>query len=155
MSPTGQHGGAEAALLEMLAGLSEALPGLAVERGGGLGRARSWIAPARSAWTWRCCRFRPVSPRWGNGGPGRRWSVACALAASCLIAAGAALGYAWRLRRVVASSAPDIVQSNGVKMHLLAAWVAPRAAAVVWHVHDYVGTRAVTSRALRWMARLV
>ena len=87
--------------------------------------------------------------RWGNGGPGASMLRRVSLAGSCLIAAGATLGYAWRLRRVIASRAPDIVQSNGVKMHLLATWVAPRAAAVVWHVHDYVSTRALTSRALR------
>ena len=87
------------------------------------------------------------------------WAAGSSAAAAC----GLRLRASWRrpppsaTRGDCAASSPDglpdIVQSNGVKMHLLATWVAPRAAAVVWHVHDYVGTRAFTSRALRWMAR--
>jgi glycosyltransferase involved in cell wall biosynthesis len=152
LSPTGQYGGAEAALLETLAGLSEVYPDwrlsvVAASDGPFVDRARALgvdVAvlpfPARLAAV-------------GEWGAGASLARRVTLAISCLIAAGVTLGYAWRLRRIVASRAPDIVQSNGVKMHLLATWVAPRAAAVVWHVHDYVGTRALTSRALRWMAR--
>jgi glycosyltransferase involved in cell wall biosynthesis len=54
---------------------------------------------------------------------------------------------------------PDVIHTHGLKMHILAAWAArtgrvardrPR---VVWHVHDYVGTRPATARFLRWSLR--
>jgi hypothetical protein len=86
---------------------------------------------------------------WAAGASNWGW---LRLAAACLGAAGGAIGYWWRLRRVVAEQAPDIVQSNGIKMHLLSIFVAPRGSAVVWHVHDYVSRRPVTARALRVMA---
>lgn len=151
LSPTGQYGGAEAALVELLAGLRERCPdwrlslvaaseGPLVDRARALGVAATVVPfPARLA-------------RVGEWAAGTSARGRVRLAAACLAAAWDALGYMRRLRRVVAEQAPDIVQSNGVKMHLLSAWVAPRSAAVVWHVHDYVSRRAVTSRALRIMA---
>jgi len=151
LSPTGQYGGAEAALFELLAGLRERCPewrlsvvaaseGPLIERVRALGVIVTVLPfPARLARV----------GEWAAGTSGLRQ---LRLAAACLAAAWGALGYLRRLRRVVAEHAPDIVQSNGVKMHLLSAWVAPRGAAVVWHVHDYVSRRAMTSRALRAMA---
>ena len=63
---------------------------------------------------------------------------------------------AWGLRRYarvlagdMAAWRPDVVHANGLKAHVLAAWVAPPRAAVVWHVHDYVGRRRVSSALLR------
>jgi len=41
------------------------------------------------------------------------------------------------------------VHANGLKAHVLAAWASPRSARVVWHVHDYVSTRRVSSVLLR------
>jgi glycosyltransferase involved in cell wall biosynthesis len=38
-------------------------------------------------------------------------------------------------------------------MHLLLALARPRRAALVWHLHDFVGDRALSRRALRWAAR--
>ncbi|HEV3470247.1 MAG TPA: glycosyltransferase family 4 protein [Pyrinomonadaceae bacterium] len=61
--------------------------------------------------------------------------------------------YAWRLRRLLKSLAPDIVHTHGLKTHVLGAWARPAGAAVVWHVHDYAGRRPVMSRLLRLSAR--
>jgi glycosyltransferase involved in cell wall biosynthesis len=148
LSPTGQYGGAEAALFELLAGLRDRCPewrlsvvaaseGPLVERARELGVAVT-VAP-----------FPPRLARVGEWAAGGSLAGRVRLLASCLAAAWAGLGYLRRLRHVVAEQAPDIVQSNGIKMHLLSTWVAPRQSAVVWHVHDYVGRRALTSRALR------
>jgi glycosyltransferase involved in cell wall biosynthesis len=82
------------------------------------------------------------------GSPAARLRFLCSFAA----ATAAAAGYLRRLRRVVRAARPDIVQSNGIKMHLVAPWVAPRDAAVVWHVHDYVSGRHLSPTLLRWMA---
>jgi glycosyltransferase involved in cell wall biosynthesis len=40
-----------------------------------------------------------------------------------------------------------------MKAHVLGAWAAPRGVPVVWHLHDYVGSRPVMARLLRWSAR--
>jgi glycosyltransferase involved in cell wall biosynthesis len=151
LSPTGRYGGAEAALFELLAGLRERCPnwrlsvvaaseGPLVDRVRALGVTATVVPfPARLAQV----------GEWAAGASNWGW---LRLAAACLGAAGGAIGYWWRLRRVVAAQAPDIVQSNGVKMHLLSVFVAPRRSAVVWHVHDYLSQRSVSSRALRALA---
>jgi glycosyltransferase involved in cell wall biosynthesis len=76
-----------------------------------------------------------------------------ALRASAVVAAvpGAAR-YLLRLRRVLARLRPDIVHSNGFKMHLAAAWSRPAGAKVVWHLHDYVSRRSRSAALLRWSA---
>ena len=151
LSPTGQYGGAEAALLELLAGLRERCPdwrlsvvaaseGPLVDRARALGVVTTVVPfPARLAQV-------------GEWAARTSFRDRVRLAASCATAAWGALGYVLRLRRAVADHAPDIVQSNGVKMHLLSSLAAPTGSAVVWHVHDYISGRTVTSRALRVMA---
>jgi glycosyltransferase involved in cell wall biosynthesis len=96
--------------------------------------------------------FPPRLAQVGEWGAGTSLLGRVRLAAACLTAAWGALGYLRRLRRVVTQQKPDVVHSNGVKMHLLSAWVVPRGSAVVWHVHDYISRRTLTSRALRAMA---
>jgi glycosyltransferase involved in cell wall biosynthesis len=61
--------------------------------------------------------------------------------------------YVRRLRAHLSAWSPDIVHANGLKAHVLAAWASPRSARVVWHVHDYVSTRRVSSVLLRRHAR--
>src|SRR5262245_21556507 len=57
--------------------------------------------------------------------------------------------YSRRLRTALRALAPDVVHTHGMKAHLLAAWVAPRRARVIWHLHDYVGQRPRSAPALR------
>ena len=59
------------------------------------------------------------------------------------------LAYVRQIRREIAAFAPDIVHSNGFKMHLLAACARPAHAALIWHFHDYLGSRPVTCRLIR------
>lgn len=63
-------------------------------------------------------------------------------------APGSAL-YLARLRRLLGTMAPDVVHTNGFKMHLLGAWAAPRRARVVWHLHDFVSSRRAMAGLLR------
>jgi glycosyltransferase involved in cell wall biosynthesis len=60
-------------------------------------------------------------------------------------------GFLGRFSQAVAECAPDIIHSHGVKTHVLSAML-PRRPAVVWHLHDYIGTRPVSSRLLRVLA---
>src|SRR5208283_4017850 len=47
---------------------------------------------------------------------------------------------------------PDILHTNGFKMHLLGAWTRPRRTALIWHIHDYVSPRR-SMRRLLWPFR--
>ncbi len=57
--------------------------------------------------------------------------------------------YALRLRRCLAELAPDLVHSNGLKMHLFTRFARPPRTPIVWHVHDFYGLRPVVSRIIR------
>jgi glycosyltransferase involved in cell wall biosynthesis len=59
------------------------------------------------------------------------------------------LAYIRRLRREISDFAPDVMHSNGFKMHLLGACVRPSRAALIWHFHDYLGSRPVTCRLIK------
>ncbi len=61
----------------------------------------------------------------------------------------ATLRYLQELRAVVSSCAPDVLHSNGIKMHLLGALAKPAGSALVWHFHDYPSGRPVTARLVR------
>lgn len=72
-----------------------------------------------------------------------------------LLAAGAgaaAVFYARRLAKLIRRIRPQIIQTNGFKMHVLGAWAAFRQAPVVWHIHDYVSTRPLMRRLLGCLA---
>ncbi|MGH7330580.1 MAG: glycosyltransferase family 4 protein, partial [Polyangiaceae bacterium] len=67
--------------------------------------------------------------------------------------AAALTQYVAKLRREIALFSPEIVQSNGMKMHMLGALARPRNARLVWYVHDFVSERRIASRALRALSR--
>ncbi len=147
LSPTGQVGGAEAALHEMIAGLRDAHPswsldvvlgsdGPLAEKLKALG-ARVDVLP-----------FPPAVARLGD------WSVdgvgtLIALLARCAVAVVPTFLYFRRLRTLLRSRAPAVIHTNGLKMHLLGAWAAPKATPVIWHFHDFAAGRRLASRLLR------
>ena len=65
----------------------------------------------------------------------------------------ATVRYLHDLRAVVSAFKPDVVHSNGIKMHVLGALAKPKDAALVWHFHDYPGGRPVTGRLVRALRR--
>jgi len=69
-------------------------------------------------------------------------------AADAGVAALDALRYRSTLARRIAAFGPDVIHTNGLKMHVLASWAVshPR---VVWHLHDYLGSRPITTKLLR------
>ncbi len=142
LSPGAQLGGAERCLLDTLASLKKAEPRwqlqlLAGEDGPLLACARSLDVTADSV------PFPPALARLGS----HRQSLP-QLAAALLRALPATLSYALRLKRTIARHPPTVIHSNGLKMHLLAAWM-HRHAPVIWHLHDYPGSRGMVTRALQ------
>lgn len=57
-------------------------------------------------------------------------------------------GFYRRFADAVRASDPDVIHSHGIKTHVLSALMTRRAA-VVWHIHDYLGTRSISSRLAR------
>jgi len=151
LSPTGQIGGAEAALHELIAGLRDANPawslgvvvgsdGPLVDKVKALG-ARVDVLP-----------FPPALAKLGDWGVDGIASL-IRLCARCAVALWPTLIYLRRLRRLLRDRGPDVIHTNGLKMHLLGAWAAPRATPVVWHFHDFAAGRRLTSRLLRRSAK--
>lgn len=145
LSASGALGGAERALLELVASLRGAEPSwrlsvVAGEDGPLLERARALGAEGR------VLPFPRALAGLGDAGApaeGRGLRMGMARAAP-----GAAL-YLARLRRMLGGMRPDVVHTNGFKMHLLGAWAAPAGAPVVWHLHDFVSSRRAMARLLR------
>jgi len=58
--------------------------------------------------------------------------------------------YISRFCQLLRAEAPDCLQTNGMKAHVIGAWGAPPDLPVVWHLHDYVGARPLMARLLKW-----
>jgi len=145
LNPSGELGGAETALLEMLAALRAARPnwtlGLVASADGPLVERASRLG-AQSA----SLVFPRSLARLGEWG--RRGSFGARLRLGAAIGGAAAptLQYASRLRHHLNDLKPDIVHTNGLKMHLLGAQCRPAGAKLLWHLHDYPRSRPMTAR---------
>jgi len=155
LSSSGQLGGAENVLVDLLAALLEGrhareLHLVVPEEGPLAARARS-LGVSTTALEFP----RPLARLGdaGAGGPAGFCVSRAALAARLLSAGAGALAYALRLRRVLRDLAPDVVHANGFKMQVLGTWACPPGVPLVWHVHDYASCRPVTARLLRRAAR--
>jgi glycosyltransferase involved in cell wall biosynthesis len=83
-----------------------------------------------------------------EAGQGRGGGLAVRGSAAAL----ATTTYLARLRRLLRAEGPDLIHTNGMKAHVLGAWASPRKVRVVWHLHDYLGSRPVMARLLRGSA---
>jgi glycosyltransferase involved in cell wall biosynthesis len=148
LSPTGQPGGAEVALVELLAGLRELRPGwslslIAASDGPFVTRARALGVEAS------VLPFPIQLARFGDWGLGQGFWSRVAFMLRTVRAAWPLWGYVRRIRRRVRDLAPDVVHTNGLKMHVLGAWAKPARSALLWHLHDYAGRRPLAARLLR------
>lgn len=57
--------------------------------------------------------------------------------------------YIAQLNTVFSKARPDIIHSNGLKMHILGAATKPRYSRMIWHFHDYISTRPIIKNLLR------
>lgn len=157
LSPAAQGGGAEAALLELLLALREARPSwslhvVAAEDGPMLSKARASGVSAELLLFPQTLRAFGENRRQSPAGTGTAGSMdisskARRLAGWCQAGTGMLL-YSWKLRARLHQVKPDIVHSNGMKMHLLSA-LAKGDTPLVWHLHDYLSARPTMKPVLR------
>jgi glycosyltransferase involved in cell wall biosynthesis len=143
LNPCGRLGGAETSLRELLASVRAAEPEwelwLVLGEDGPLADQAREIGVKVIV-----LEFPPALARLGDAGS-RFWATL----ASLLKAVWATSLYSRRLARTIRLIAPEIIHTNGFKMHLLGAWVRSRHTPLVWHIHDYVQSRRLVSRLLR------
>jgi len=151
LNPSGQLGGADRILLDALASLREAEPtwdlqlvtsaeGPLVSRASALGVGTTVVA------------FPPALARLGDaatGDPFDRQISQLALLGRLVTANTAVVSYLLRLRKELRRLQPDVLHTNGFKMHILGLWARPAGVPVVWHIHDFVSARRVMSRVMR------
>ena len=157
LSATGAIGGAERSLLDILASVQQTTPDwrLSVVTGAD----GNLVAEARALGAGvTVIPYGAALARLGESGRSGARLGAAALAGRLARSARPAVQYIVELRRVIEELGPDVIHTHGLKMHILAAWASRSPAQrarprVVWHVHDYVGTRRATARFLRWSLR--
>jgi len=155
LSPSGKLGGAERSLLDVLASLRAARPDwslrLITASDGPLAfRAAALGVPSTVV------PFPESLARLGDagaGGPAGNRIGRLALLRRCSSAATAVAPYTVRLFRALRDAAPDLLHTNGFKMHVLGLWARQRGVPVLWHIRDHVVARPVMARLLRSHAR--
>lgn len=155
LSPAANSGGAERALLDLMASVAAERPQwrlelIAAADGDLIREAREMNV------TVSIIRFpRPLAAIGdaGAGGPAGNHAHTLTVAGRLAVAAPAIAGYARALGRAIAERAPNVIHTNGFKMHVLGVWAAPRATPVIWHLHDYVRARPMMSWLLRAQVR--
>lgn len=147
LSPTGQLGGAETALLEFLAAIRRVEPSWVLQ----IVAASAGPLAARAASLGIPTTVMPfpdgiahLGERGAADGRDSYWRLGVDIGR----AAAAVATYIARLRELIREFDPDLVHTNGLKMHLLGAWSCGDTP-LVWHLHDYLGSRALSRRLLR------
>jgi glycosyltransferase involved in cell wall biosynthesis len=151
LNPSSQLGGAERMLFDILSSLRQREPDwdlhLVVSDYGPLVSRVRDLDIATTVVT-----FPPGLAGLGDaalrGSPGDR-TTRLDLMRRLLAASPETVRYVSKLRAALTSIAPDVIHTNGFKMHILGAWSKPKDTPVVWHIHDYVSSRPVMSRMLR------
>jgi glycosyltransferase involved in cell wall biosynthesis len=150
LSPLSALGGAERALLDVMAAVRESNPGwdlhlISGSQGALVSRSRALGVHSVVA------KFPPSLARAGDagaGGPAGNGVGRLALLRGLCRAGLAVSAYVKDLRCLIKRIAPDVIHANGFKMHILAAWARPAGVPILWHVHDYVSSRPVMARLL-------
>src|SRR5258705_10596278 len=151
LSPSGQMGGAEAALLDILASLREAEPDWKLELI--ISADGPVAAKARALGVLTTVLPFPDSlARLGDagaGGPAGDNLSRFRLLRQLILRSPDSAAYVRQLRRILRERAPDAIHSNGFKMHVLGALAKPRGVPLIWHLHDYVHLRPFMALLLR------
>ena len=147
LSPSGELGGAETALLDLMAAVRLARPSwtlsLVASAPGPLHERASTLGISSIS-----LPFPDSLARLGEWANRRSRLGGLSFAACAARASVPSMRYGGMLKRHLHELRPDVVHTNGVKMHLLGALCRPSGARVVWHLHDYPGARPLTALAL-------
>jgi glycosyltransferase involved in cell wall biosynthesis len=146
LNPSGQLGGAETSLLEILASLRHAQPAWTLH----LLMAAEGPLTARVAALGVSTTVLPFPPSVARLGESSGASAGHRSRFLWQVARSAApiAAYLGRIRAAIREFAPDVLHTNGLKMHLLGART-DRAPKLVWHLHDYLSSRPISARLLR------
>ena len=154
LNPVGVLGGAERVLLDLFEPLQRVDPGIDLVLVTGTDGPLVARAAALGVIT-EVVAMPPSLTHLGEHGFNFRNAGAVIRAlASAAEGGGEAAVYLGRIARAIRRFEPSLIHSNGIKTHLLSALFAPRNVPIVWHLHDFVGDRALASHALRATARL-
>jgi glycosyltransferase involved in cell wall biosynthesis len=146
LASSGELGGAELVILDVLAGLREARP--------------PWelmlIVPAPGPLRDRAIALGipVVVLDWGRGierlgdALAGRWDVVRVVLRMSL-AVPAAFAYIARMMRALRAAQPSVLHAHGFKMHIVAMLARSPQVPLVLHLHDYIGRRPLVSRLLR------
>ncbi|MBV8381297.1 MAG: glycosyltransferase family 4 protein [Planctomycetaceae bacterium] len=153
LSPVGVVGGAERVLLAAIRGARERLPaarlGVVLLADGPLRAEAERLGAAVTVVPLPACLARLGDTR--LRGRGRAHTLA-RVGWFALGAAPAAVGFVRRLQAALHRPAPDLIHSNGLKAHALAALARPRGVPVLWHLHDFLSHHPVMAPLLRRLA---
>lgn len=147
LSVSAEMGGSELSLVELVRGLRRLAPRVepvvVVPREG---RLAARIVEAGGS-----VRVLPMpAPLASFGEWSMRGPSAIARGSGALLNAAGALGpYRRALSTLLDEIAPDIIHTNGFKLHVIGSRAAPSGVPVVWHVHEYVSHRPLSRRLLR------
>ncbi len=147
LSASGQLGGAETSLIELLRAVRTARPGWTMQLIlGADGPLRTQVEGLGVAT--RVVEFPAHLAKTGDSGLGGSLNGLCRAGSAVL----AAVGYRTALRKAVAEFQPSLIHATGFKMQILAARCNATRAPLIWHIHDYVGRRRLMSKLMRWHA---
>lgn len=151
MNPSAQLGGAERSLLDIIASIRAARPEwpihLIASGEGPLGAKATQLGA-----TVHVLPFPKAIALLGDAGvhgPAGDRVLRRTLFLQIGLAAPAVLRYVHSMRRILREIQPDLIHTNGFKMHIVGSWARPEGVPVVWHIHDYVSVRPVMSRLMR------
>ena len=145
LTVSSEMGGSERSLVELLRGAAPPPAGLDVRRRPAAGRPAGGAGARR-----RRIGRDPADARRA----GALWRVTLRRTRRARRRAAASGGCGGRIRAETphsccASSARDVIHSNGLKLHVLAAWIADAQTPLVWHIHEYVTPRRLSRALLR------
>jgi glycosyltransferase involved in cell wall biosynthesis len=147
LSSSGELGGAEVCLLDMMASLQREQPGwelaLIAAQDGPLLQRASGMGVAT-----KVLLFPPSLSRLGDSKPSSGRMARAVLGARLAAGTYVAADYSRKLRRCINEFGPDVVHSNSLKMNLLGAWAKRPRLPIIWHLHDYLSSRPFMSKAM-------
>jgi len=155
LNPSGQMGGAEAALLDVLASLRKAEPEwkleLVVSDDGPLAAKAKALGVLITVLPFPNSLAQigdaAAGGLAGNNLRGRR------LLRQLIFGSPATAVYVSKLRKLLRQRHPDVIHTNGFKMHVLGAMAKPPGVPLIWHIHDYVQSRPFIASVMKLLSR--